>query len=93
MVDFCTTLLPGAPEVVAAGGGCRHPVLMSELRQRLAAHGIELLLFDDIFFAAEAKEGAAFAMLGWLALHGQPGNLPGVTGAAGPRVIGAITPA
>lgn len=93
VVDFCVNHLPAAPEVVAAGGGCRHPLLMSALRQRLAERGMALLLFDEIFFAAEAKEGAAFAMLGWLALHGQPGNLPAVTGAAGPRVIGAITPA
>ncbi len=93
VVDFCAAHLPAAPEVVVSGGGCRHPLVTSELRRRLAGRGMELLLFDDIFFAAEAKEGAAFAMLGWLALHGQPGNLPAVTGAAGPRVIGAITPA
>ena len=34
-----------------------------------------------------------FAMLGWLSIHGQPGNLPAVTGAAGMRVLGSVTPA
>jgi anhydro-N-acetylmuramic acid kinase len=35
----------------------------------------------------------AFALLGYLTLHGQPGNVPAATGAAGPRVLGMVTPA
>jgi anhydro-N-acetylmuramic acid kinase len=35
----------------------------------------------------------AFALLGYLTLHGQPGNLTAATGAAGRRVLGMITPA
>jgi anhydro-N-acetylmuramic acid kinase len=49
--------------------------------------------FDELFFPAEAKEAVAFALLGWLTLHGQPGTLPAVTGAAGPRIAGSISPA
>ncbi len=89
---FCETHLPAAPEVVASGGGTRHPVLMEALQRRFAGHGMTLRLFDELFFAGEAKEAAAFALLAWLTVHGQPGNVPGATGAAGPRVLGSITP-
>jgi len=49
--------------------------------------------FDQVFFDGDAKEAVAFALLGYLTIHGQPGNLPAATGAAGPRVLGTITPA
>jgi len=90
---FCLDHLPGASEVVVAGGGRHHPVLMRELASRLSQHDVSLRRFDDLFFAGDAKEAVAFAMLGWLAVHGQPGNLPAVTGARGLRVLGSITPA
>jgi anhydro-N-acetylmuramic acid kinase len=92
VVRFCEAHLPEAPEVVAAGGGTQHPVLMSTLATRLAVRGMALKRFDELFFPSQAKEAAAFALLGWLTLHGQPGNVPGATGAAGPRVLGSITP-
>lgn len=88
----CVMHLPAAPEVVAAGGGTHHPVLMQLLAERIAPHGMKLGRFDDLFFAADAKEAVAFALLGWLTLHGQPGNVPVATGAAGPRVLGCISP-
>ena len=93
IAQFCATQLPAASEVVAAGGGTHHPVLMAMLAERLAVHGKTLVNFDELFFAADAKEAVAFALLGWLTLHGQPGNVPSATGAAGPRVLGAVTPA
>ena len=40
----------------------------------------------------DAKEAAAFAILAHLFQAGVPGNLPSVTGAAGPRVLGKLTP-
>jgi anhydro-N-acetylmuramic acid kinase len=85
---------PGA-EVVASGGGCHHPGLMASLARRLEAlpGRNPLRRFDDLFFPGDAKEAVAFALLGYLTLHGQPGNVPAATGAAGPRVLGMITPA
>jgi anhydro-N-acetylmuramic acid kinase len=85
---------PPTVEVVASGGGCHHPGLMAALSRHLTAKGNhQLRRFDDIFFAGDAKEAVAFALLGYLTLHGQPGNLPAATGAGGPRVLGAVTPA
>jgi anhydro-N-acetylmuramic acid kinase len=48
--------------------------------------------FSDEFFDGDAKEAVAFAFLGKLALEHRPGNVPGATGARGPRVLGRITP-
>ena len=86
--------LPGDAEIVASGGGCHHPGLMRSLERHLAAlpGSHPLRRFDELFFPGDAKEAVAFALLGYLTLHGQPGNVPAATGAAGPRVLGTITP-
>ena len=85
---------PAGVEVVASGGGCHHPGLMSSLARHLEQSGNHpLRRFDDLFFAGDAKEAVAFALLGYLTLHGQPGNLPAATGAEGSRVLGTVTPA
>ena len=89
---FCELHLPPAPEIVVAGGGVHHPVLMQQLTERLAVNGMRVARFDDLFFPGDAKEAVAFALLAWLTIHGQPGNLPRVTGADGPRVLGSVTP-
>lgn len=85
--------VPGTPEVVASGGGMRHPVLATRLATLLRSRGQVLRSFEDLFFTGDAKEAVAFALLGYLTVHGQPGNLPAATGAAGHRVLGQITPA
>jgi 2-dehydropantoate 2-reductase len=38
----------------------------------------------------DAKEAVAFALLANETLFGAPGNLPGATGAAGPRILGKL---
>jgi anhydro-N-acetylmuramic acid kinase len=85
--------VPGTPEIVGSGGGMRHPLLRERLSTVLAGRGLALSSFDDLFFTGDAKEAVAFALLGYLTIHGQPGNIPGATGAAHPRVLGQITPA
>ncbi len=84
--------VPGAPDVVVSGGGARHPVLFEWLGKAMAAQGRHLRKFDELFFNGDAKEAVAFALLGYLTLHGQPANLPSCTGARGARVLGSITP-
>jgi anhydro-N-acetylmuramic acid kinase len=84
---------PAGVEVVASGGGCHHPGLMASLDRQLARRGNHSLRrFDELFFPGDAKEAVAFALLGYLTLHGQPGNVPAATGAGGSRVLGAVTP-
>jgi len=77
-------------EVVISGGGARHPALVTGLADALAPRAVRS--FDDVFFDGDAKEAVAFALLGWLTLRGEPGNVPRATGARGPRVLGRVTP-
>ncbi|MFG2750990.1 anhydro-N-acetylmuramic acid kinase [Streptomyces xanthophaeus] len=78
-------------EVIASGGGTRNPVLMAMLREELGA-GTRMLTSDALGLPTAAKEAYAFAVLGFLTLHGLPGNVPACTGARGPRVLGSLTP-
>lgn len=78
-------------DVVRSGGGARNPVLVRALQAEWP--GVEHRDFGELFFDGEAKEAAAFAFLGYLTWTRRPGNEPGATGAAGPRVLGSITPA
>lgn len=79
---------PSCRRLIACGGGVRNPVLMRRLAERLpdvavettAAHGLD----------PDYVEAVGFAALARASLSGQPGNLASVTGARGPRVLGAI---
>lgn len=77
-------------DVVVAGGGAHNAFLMERLRMHL---GHPVVVFDDVFFPGDAKEAVAFAFLGFLHLRGEAGNVPGATGARGPRVLGKLIPA
>jgi anhydro-N-acetylmuramic acid kinase len=77
-------------ECVVSGGGARNPALMQMLAEQL--HPIPLTDLSTLGWDPDAKEAAAFAILAHLFQSGQPGNLPSVTGAAGPRVLGKLTP-
>ncbi len=78
-------------QLVVCGGGAFNQHLMARLQARLpqlhvassGEHGLPPL----------QVEAAAFAWLARQAVLRQPGNLPSVTGAGGPRVLGAIYPA
>ena len=82
-------------EVLLSGGGARNPALADAIVAALAPSRPEIAVrrFDEVFFDGEAKEAVAFALLGWLHLHGLPGNVPTATGARGTRTLGKLTPA
>ncbi|WP_399421033.1 anhydro-N-acetylmuramic acid kinase [Streptomyces sp. WAC05292] len=82
----------GATEVFVSGGGVRNPTLMGMLRAELGPSGAAVRGSQELGLAAAAKEAYAFAVLGWLTLHGLPGSAPDCTGAGGPRVLGSLTP-
>jgi anhydro-N-acetylmuramic acid kinase len=75
-------------EVLVSGGGGRNPVLIDALRRAVAP--VPVRGSDSIGLDPDAKEAVAFAVLANETLFGRPGNLPGATGAAGPRVLGKI---
>ena len=82
---------PDVREVFACGGGAHNTALMDALRAELAPAAVQ-----DTFALGldpDYVEAAGFAWLARARLAGAPGNLPAVTGARGPRQLGAIYPA
>lgn len=59
-------------DAVRSGGGAKNPALVRALER--AWPGVEHRAFDELFFAGEAKEAVAFALLGYLTWTGRPGN-------------------
>lgn len=78
----------GAEEVYLCGGGARNLALFARL-QALLPH-CKVQLTDQLGIDADWLEAVAFAWLARQTLHGQTANLPEVTGAAHPCILGAI---
>ncbi len=73
--------------VLVCGGGRHNRALLAAIAARVRCpvetteeHGVD----------GDSIEAAAFAWLAHQTLNGQPGNEPAVTGAKGPRVLGAV---
>ncbi len=81
----------GAKTLAVCGGGALNAHLMARLQA--ACPSLQVVATDALGLPALQVEAAAFAWLARQAMHGQPGNLPSVTGAAGSRVLGALYPA
>lgn len=87
ILDCCS----GADEIYVCGGGAHNTALLdmlADLLPRIRIHGTSALGLPP-----DWVEAVAFAWLAWRTLQGQTGNLPEVTGARGPRLLGAIYPA
>jgi anhydro-N-acetylmuramic acid kinase len=83
-------VLPTLPdEVFVSGGGALNPTLMRHLAELLAPIPVESTAALGV--DPEAKEAIAFAVLANQTLFGSAGNVPAVTGAVGPRVLGKIS--
>lgn len=81
----------GAAEVVVCGGGALNGDLMRRLTRLLPE--ARVVRSDERGLNVMQVEAAAFAWLAWAHVHRVPGNLPAVTGARGPRVLGTLSPA
>lgn len=75
-------------ELFVCGGGARNKALMARLQHHLP--NCRVASTNSLGQAADWVEALAFAWLAWRTLNGEMGNLPEVTGARGPRILGAI---
>lgn len=75
-------------EVYACGGGVHNAALMDALRVELP--GVTVDSTAALGVDPDYVEAIGFAWLARARLAGEPGNLPRVTGARGPRLLGAI---
>jgi len=81
----------GAQRIIVCGGGAKNTALMRRLAELAAPAALETS--DRHGIDPQLVEATAFAWLAQRALENLPGNLPAVTGARGPRVLGAVYPA
>ncbi|MBZ0279438.1 MAG: anhydro-N-acetylmuramic acid kinase [Anaerolineae bacterium] len=77
-------------EVILGGGGGRNPFLVIMLEGLLP--GTSVLKHEDVGLDSDNKEALVFALLAYETWHARPGNLPSLTGASKPVVLGQITP-
>jgi anhydro-N-acetylmuramic acid kinase len=84
---FC----PGAEEVYLCGGGVRNTDLCKRIQSTLP--GMSVASTERLGIHPDWVEAMAFAWLAQRALKQEAGNLAGVTGAKGQRVLGAVYPA
>lgn len=78
-------------ELIVCGGGALNGALMARLQALRPATRVQAS--DAHGLPAMEVEAAAFAWLAMRFKRGLPGNLPTATGAAGPRLLGALYPA
>jgi anhydro-N-acetylmuramic acid kinase len=74
--------------LIVSGGGAHNRLLLKRLAELLPQLTVELS--DRYGLPVDAKEAIAFAILADRTLHGLPGNLPSVTAARRPVVLGKI---
>lgn len=75
--------------LIVGGGGSRNPVLLKHLKDCLP--GCRVMTNEEIGFDSDSKEAVAFAVLANEAYEGMTNNVPSVTGALHPVVMGKIS--
>lgn len=87
---------PQTQKLIICGGGARNSALLNLFKSRaeiLFKNSLEIVTSDALGIDPQLVEGLAFAWLAWAHKEKRPANLPAVTGAKGPRILGACYPA
>ena len=95
-LDALARYAPQTQKLIVCGGGAQNTALMSLLKvkaQYLCPELVEITTSDSVGIHPQLVEGLAFAWLAWAHKQKRPANLPAVTGARGPRILGACYPA
>lgn len=90
-VQSLQQLFPACARLLVCGGGTYNRLLMDSLQSALPRCQVESTQVCGL--PPLQVEACAFAWLAARLMQRHPGNLPTVTGAAGPRLLGAIHPA
>ena len=75
---------------MVGGGGIYNETVMRHLRS--VFRNVPVKTFDDLGWKSKAFEAVAFAVLAYQTASGEYTNLPQVTGARHPVILGAIVP-
>lgn len=83
--------LPNLPdEMILCGGGSHNATLVRMLQSQLP--DVRIRTTDEFGISVDAKEAVSFAILAYATIQGLPNNLPSVTGADEPVILGKIVP-
>ncbi|MBO7174069.1 MAG: anhydro-N-acetylmuramic acid kinase [Burkholderiaceae bacterium] len=91
IVDATYKAQPDTRAFFICGGGVFNPVLMADLRELAAPATVESTA--QLGVDPMQVEAMAFAWLAYRFVNKKAGNLPAVTNAKGPRILGALYPA
>jgi len=80
----------GIDDVIVGGGGVRNRAIMEHLAEIFSP--IPVSSFESHGWDSKALESVAFAVLAYQTVTEQCGNVPSVTGAAHPCLLGCIVP-
>jgi len=91
VADACRRFILPRPvdQLIVTGGGAQNPTLMRMIAAELP--DLEVLTAAAVGVDGNALEAVAFAILGYQMLRGRQGNIPSVTGARAPAVLGKLT--
>ena len=87
---------PQTQILIVCGGGARNTALLDLFKTRakeIFKNSLDIMTSDMFGIDPQLVEGLAFAWLAWAHKEKRPANLPAVTGAKGPRILGACYPA
>ena len=90
-VDCVNSYAKNSVSLIVCGGGAFNLYLLQRLQAGLPH--LKVSTSDQHGLPPLEVEAAAFAWLARQTMQRRPGNLPSVTGALGPRILGAIYPA
>lgn len=76
-------------ELIVSGGGSLNGTLMESLRHSF--HGTSVLISDDLGLPSSSKEALCFALLANQTVCGRTANVPRVTGAVRPAILGTVS--
>lgn len=74
--------------LIVCGGGSHHGKLMQQLSELF--HPVKVMSTKSMGIDPDAKEALGFALLAAAYIQGIPGNIPSVTGARRPVVLGKL---
>ncbi|MEG1857231.1 MAG: anhydro-N-acetylmuramic acid kinase [Pseudoflavonifractor sp.] len=80
-----------ASTLVIGGGGSYNATLMENLATVFSLYSVRVCTQEDLGENSDAKEAVAFALLADYNIRERPNNLPGVTGAKGPAILGKLS--
>ena len=96
ILDALAQHAPQTQKLIVCGGGAQNNALMNLLKVKslhFFKQTLEITTSESAGIDPQLVEGLAFAWLAWAHKEKRPANLPAVTGAKGPRILGACYPA